>query len=324
MTRRRARLPTDTIPHLPELEPGIQLLRVDSTASRAIHALTVDRVSTTGGTAYWIDSGRHARSDPLVALAPSDRILDRVRVARAFTPFQHVELLASASTTITDRTELLVVPDLDGYYRDDDLLADEGRDLLLAGIATLARVAREHDLSVLVTRLEADAFSRPIEAAASRILSCESTPFGPRFRVIEGGGVTTEGDDVAAEGGGVTAEGSDVTAEGGGVTNGCDKPSDGIDETLVYPLAGGRYVQTTIAFWQRVLAARAPLYEAIESDASAVGTRTGTKSPGPCSGPNPSGIGSGSHLSGTRSNPSGTRSRSNVRTNPEVTACGPN
>lgn len=213
-------------PQLPALTAGIQLLNVDAAVDRALHALTVDHVLLSGGTACWIDPGTRARTEPLVDLAPSDRILDRVRVARAFTPFQHLALLSALPETVTDRTELVVVPAPDGYYRNDDLLGDEGREMLLAGIAALAGVARERDLPVLVTRERSDEFAAPVAHAAARTVRCEATPFGPRFRVECGDG----GEDEA-------------------------------EETLVYPSDCGQFVQTTLAFWERVLAARGPLYE---------------------------------------------------------------
>ncbi|UWG49901.1 Inactivated RecA-like ATPase associated with anactivated PolB gene [Halalkaliarchaeum sp. AArc-CO] len=209
-----------TTPELPSLEPGTQLLDVDSEASRAVHALTVDHVLLSSGDACWIDPGPHARSAPFVELAPSDRILDRIRLARGFTPFQHLALIESAPELLSDRTELVVVPEIDGRYRDDDLLAGEGRELLLSALAALARIAREHEIPVLVTRVADDEFGRPIAHAASRELHCRSTPFGPRF----------------------------LTGDGDG-------------ETLVYPVDGGASVQTTLAFWKRVLAARTPLYD---------------------------------------------------------------
>lgn len=213
-------------PDLPSLDSGIQLL--DTDASRAIHALTVDHVLLSSGDAYWIGTGTHAQSTPFVELAPSDRILDRVQVARAFTPFQHLALLESLPKVLTDRTELVIVPDIDGYYRSDDLLAEEGQDMLLSGIADLARIARERGIPVLVTRTATDEFSTPVENAASNVLYCRSTPFGPRF--------WTDG-------------------EGG--------PDD---ETLVYPVDRGDAVQTTLAFWKRVLAAREPLYEGVSRE----------------------------------------------------------
>lgn len=208
-----------TVPaRLPELEAGITLLAAGPTVERVIHALAVDHVLRSGGTAVWVDPGTHAQTAPLVELAPSDRILDRVRVARGFTAFQHLELLDSLPDLLGRETELVVVPEIDRQYRDGSLLGDEGRDMLLSAIAALATVAREHDLSVLLTRTAADELGEPIETAGDRLLECEVTRFGPRFRT-------------------------------------------GNDETLVYPVDGGRWVQTTLAFWTEILAAREPLYE---------------------------------------------------------------
>jgi hypothetical protein len=204
------------IPELPDREPGIQLFDAGE-CERALHALVVDWLLADGCEGCWIDPGSHAHSGPLAELAPSDRILDRVHVARAFTPFQHLALVQSLAGG-TD--PLVVVPELDGYYRDDNLLAGEGREMLLTGLAALAAAARD-GATVLVTRQRADEFSRAIETAADRRLRCEQTPFGPRFHTGE-------------------------------------------SETLVYP-AAGETVQTTLAFWRRVLAARRPRHEQAES-----------------------------------------------------------
>jgi len=207
-----------TTPALPDLDPGVTLLTIDSDAARAIHALTVDRVLCTGREGYWIDTGRQAQTDPLVDIAPSDRILDRIHVARAFTPFQHLDCLRALPQSCPEQTSLVVVPAADLYYRDDNLLGDEGRAMFLAGVAALAGIARQREIPVLVTQHTADSFSQPLAAAATQTLTCTATPFGPRFH-------------------------SDET------------------ETLVYQVDGREAVQTTLAFWERVIAARQPVYE---------------------------------------------------------------
>ncbi|WP_436901539.1 hypothetical protein [Halovenus halobia] len=208
---------TASSPTLPELSPGLTLLSADEETDHAIHALAVDHILSTGGTGYWVDPGSHAQTSPLVDLAPSDRILDRIRVARAFTAFQEFALLRSLPTLDAEQTELVVVPEIDRYYRADDLLADEGRELLLGSLAALAATARSRQIPVLVTTRREDRFTEPVERAASQTLACQSTPFGPRFQ-------------------------------------------SGDTETLVYPREGG-WVQTTLSFWERVLAARKPLYD---------------------------------------------------------------
>ncbi len=209
---------TDTFAQLPDLDSGLTLLETEPETTSPIHALSVDHVCCSGGDGVWIDPGNHARTGPLVELAPSDRILDRFRVARGFTPFQHLDLLRSLPGMLTGRDELVVVPDLDRYYRAEDLLAEEGKEMLLSAVAALATVAREAEIPVLVTRFEADEFSEPIATAATQEIVCETTPFGPRFRTDE-------------------------------------------EETLVYPVDGSRWVQTTLAFWQEILDSRQPLYK---------------------------------------------------------------
>jgi hypothetical protein len=229
---------TDTTPQLPDLDPGITLLDVESGADSAIHALTVDHILRSGGEACWVDPGTHARTGPLVEVAPSARVLDRIHVARGFTPFQHLALLDSLPDILTDRTELVVVPAVDRYYRDDDLLADEGQEMLLAGVAALASVGREHDVPVLLTRTAADRFSEPVATAATETLACESTPFGPRFHA-------------------------------------------GDEETLVYPVGGGRWVQTTLSFWAEIIEARRSLYDAGADDPAGAAPPQSNSQPSP-------------------------------------------
>lgn len=216
-------------PDLPTLEPGVQLLETSEGTSHILHALVADHILLAGGEACWVDTGRHARIDPLVDVAPGDRILDRVHVARGFTPFQHLALLSDLPGWTHGETALLVVPGIDEPYRDTELLADEGPEMLLAGIAVLARLAREREVPVLVTRRGRDNLGDIVANAATRRISCESTPFGPRFRT----------DD---------------------------------EETLVYPADTAGTVQTTLAFWARVLAARQPLYTASTGEVSVHGT----------------------------------------------------
>ena len=204
----------DDRPELPTLEPGVQLLDVrgDGPGDRLapLAALVVDHLLCTDGRARWVDAGGHARTGPLVRLAPASRLLDRVRVARGFTAHQHAELVRRLRSRVDDGTTLLVVPAVDARYREES--GADGQALLLRSLARLARLAREHGVPVVVTRRRADDFAASVERTAERVIECERTRFGPRFR--------TEG-----------------------------------FETLVYPEGDGT-VQTTLAFWQSVLAAR--------------------------------------------------------------------
>ncbi|MXR50805.1 hypothetical protein GRX03_04185 [Halovenus sp. WSH3] len=175
----------DQIAAVPDLDPGITLCNDTDSIDNVVHALAVDHVLLSGGTGIWIDPGTRARTDPLTDLAPSARILDQIRVARGFTPFQHLALLQKLPDWLTAETSLVVVPEIDRYYRDDSLLADEGEEMLLTGVVSLARIARRADVAALVTRSRADEFSAPVERAADQRVRCEQTPFGPRFQTPE-------------------------------------------------------------------------------------------------------------------------------------------
>lgn len=205
---------TEQMPELPELPSGIQLLDMedDERATGPLHSLVLDHLLMNDGNAVWVDAGGHAVSQSLASLAPSPRTLDRIQVARGFTAHQHYTLIRALPEHVDEDTSLVVCPGFDRFYRDTETYADEGGDLMLRALATIATVTQENDVSVLVTRSRRDSFSEPLAAAADERIRCEQTKFGPRF------------------------VGSDF-------------------ETLVYPMDDGT-VQTTIAFWRRVLEAR--------------------------------------------------------------------
>jgi hypothetical protein len=201
-------------PTLPTLDDGITLLRVDERPTGALQSLALDHLLFADGPAVWIDSRGNGNPQSLARISPSARLLDRVRIARAFTPWQHAGLLRALPAELSAETALVVLPEFDWFYREGDLARGEAERMLAAGVERVAAAAAESDRPVLVTRHAADELSAPIEDAADATLRCERTRFGPRF----------------------FGEGF---------------------ETLVYPVGDG-HVQTTIAYWRRVLATRHP------------------------------------------------------------------
>ncbi|WP_137283902.1 P-loop NTPase family protein [Halorussus salinisoli] len=170
-------------PELPELEPGVRLLDVegDDRETGPLHSLVLDHLLLNDGGAVWVDADGHAVTRSLAALTPSMRILDRIHVARGFTANQHYELVRALPDQFGEDTSLVVCPAFDHLYRDAEAYADEGEDLLLRALATVANLANRHDVPVLVTRSTRDSFSDPLDAAARETIRCERTKFGPRF-----------------------------------------------------------------------------------------------------------------------------------------------
>ncbi|MEZ3115911.1 hypothetical protein RYH80_08270 [Halobaculum sp. MBLA0147] len=218
---------------LPELDAEIYRLDPDAETPRerrrdvltALDTLAVDTALDEGGDVVWIDAQGYATTQTLVRVAPTDRVLDRVHVARAFTAHQHHTLVAQLARWVddgatspfggpaTERLAVVVAPALDALYRASDRPEAACRRLFVRAVALLRRVVRALDVPVLTTRARPTTFSEPLAAASTRI-GVERTPFGPRFH----------GDEVAFE-------------------------------TLAYPGADGT-VQTTLAFWRELLRAR--------------------------------------------------------------------
>lgn len=111
-------------------------------------------------------------------------------MARAFTAYQHYTLSHRLTSTngggetrglSDDEVGLIVVPAVDGLYRDEDVDDFDGGELLVHALARLATAARHHECPVLVSRLQDDELSAPVARLASESLEVESTPQGPRF-----------------------------------------------------------------------------------------------------------------------------------------------
>ena len=207
--------PIQEVPELPTLNDGIHLLETDSRTPGALQSLVLDHLLTDGRDteAVWVDSRGNGSTAPLARLAPSMRVLDRIEIARGFTAFQHYSLLDALDTQVEGETALVVLPELDWFYRSDDLHRGEGERMLSAGVTLVEDFHDHSEVPILVTRTADDRFSRPVRNAADGVIHCELTQQGPRF----------------------TGEGF---------------------ETLVYP--GDGFVQTTLAYWQRILTRRHP------------------------------------------------------------------
>lgn len=227
---------------LPSLNPGITLLDIeDSRGVRLLQSLVLDHLLLNNGPAFWVDANGHATTTTLSQIAPSQRLLNRIHIARGFTAYQHYGAVCDLSTAVNKsiRTStadtvaagrqalvrdedtsrhtpsLIIAPAVDSQYRADDTLGETNAKTLQARtLARLSTYAEGYDIPVLVTRNERNEFTEPVATAADHYLKCEQTRMGPRI------------------------VGKDF-------------------ETLVYPVDDGAYYQTTFAYWRQLLAARA-------------------------------------------------------------------
>ncbi|WP_136590957.1 P-loop NTPase family protein [Salinigranum halophilum] len=173
-----------TTPTLPSLGPGVHLVDVDERAVGTIQSLVIDHILTqgsTGSTAAWVDSNGMATTSTLTRLVPSMRLLERIRVARAFTAYQHHSLVSQLPDVVDDQTSFVVVPEFEYRYRSPDMRFGVAHDLVEAGMEVLSDLARKRDIPILVTRETTAPLSAPLVEAADSVLECELTRFGPRF-----------------------------------------------------------------------------------------------------------------------------------------------
>ena len=169
------------LPELPELKDGITYLETgDTHGIEAIQTLTIDYLLLNDGHAVWIDAGRHAITSSLHELAPSTRVLERIQIARGFTPYQHTSILQDLPDAAPSDVSLIVVPAVDAQYR-GDVRGLNPMAMLVAALADVARLARETRAPVLVSTVRDDDLSAPLHSLATHHLKYEQTDYGPLF-----------------------------------------------------------------------------------------------------------------------------------------------
>ncbi|MFD1515133.1 hypothetical protein [Halomarina rubra] len=169
------------VPVLPTLQSELTLLDGPTRKTCLVHSLVVDHLLIHSGHAVWVDGGNAVATQPLLDLVPSQRFLERVTLARGFTPWQHQSLVREALLEqLDEQTRLVVITDIDRLYREE---VDEqmGGRMLAAVLDVLETIAHEREIPVLVTRSTNDNLTERVEKSADRVLSMMSTDHGPRF-----------------------------------------------------------------------------------------------------------------------------------------------
>lgn len=167
---------------VPEIEPGLTVLRTPRHRSTALHRVAVEAIRRSDGRAFWLDARNAASTYALHDLAPRDRLLRRVRLARAFTAYQHFSLVERLVNAVSPRTGCVVAPNVASLYRDDDVPDHEARPLLDAALSALAQACDAYGVPLLATDAGPDdRLAGIVRERATRELRCEETDLGYRF-----------------------------------------------------------------------------------------------------------------------------------------------
>lgn len=116
----------------------------------ALQILVSEQLSLEGGEAVWIDS-RNRSSTYALSSAGGATVMENVRIGRAFTPFQHYDLIHGLEGFVDERTELLVMPQFSFHYLEGQLNDREAEELFTESWSKVMEIQEKYDLKVLVT-----------------------------------------------------------------------------------------------------------------------------------------------------------------------------
>ena len=237
-------------PLLPSLDDGVTLLDVEGGRGvPVLQSLVLDHLLASDGPAFWVDADGHATTASLARIAPSRRLLDRIHVARGFTAYQHYgavcDLPAAANRHIRRSA-------------DGDTVAARRRRRRDA-----VRQARDRDeeqspyTPSIIVAPAVDAQYRADDALEDDARTLQARALARLASYAEGYDVPVLVTRTAADGFAAPVENAaDHRLECEQTRMGPRFVGDEF-ETLVYPVDGGAYYQTTLAYWRRLLDARA-------------------------------------------------------------------
>ncbi|MFP4590540.1 MAG: hypothetical protein ACLFMX_04080 [Halobacteriales archaeon] len=161
---------------LPTLAVGLTHLEAADPRTGALHRLALADLAGAEGRGYWIDA-RNAASTYALREAGGRRARAALRVARAFTAYQHHTLVREVATGGFEPA-LVVAPCLDALYADDDVPAHQAEALLDDVLDTLEALGAE--APVLVTT-GGTALADRIAARADHAITARETDLGTAF-----------------------------------------------------------------------------------------------------------------------------------------------
>ncbi|MFB6245667.1 MAG: hypothetical protein ABEJ03_04975 [Candidatus Nanohaloarchaea archaeon] len=159
----------------PRLVEGVNLLEKPE-GLPVFQALVADNLAEEAS-AVWIDSGNQASTYALRSYG-NPSILERVEVARAFTPFQHHRTVEKLESFVTSSTDILVLPAVDGLYADGQLRDWEAEELFAEAWSSIVDLQERCDLKVLVSVSGSPLLSPQVESSADRTIEVSETGRG--------------------------------------------------------------------------------------------------------------------------------------------------
>jgi hypothetical protein len=162
----------------PCVEPGINV--VEKPEDIPVFQELVASELYTQGEAVWIDT-KNQSSTYALSSAGSPELLERVRIGRAFTPFQHHNLVRRLEKFIEDSTELLVLPQFTFLYLEGQVSDWEAEELFEESWEEVKKLQREHGLKVLVSIPQGSGLGERVVEDADETIEAEQNSEGVRI-----------------------------------------------------------------------------------------------------------------------------------------------
>lgn len=162
---------------LPTFDAGLTYLDAPSPRTEALHRLTLATAPTVDGPVYWIDSRSTASTYAVLEAPGGHRLADALRLARAFTAYQHHTLVQQVRHEADPA--VLIVPCVDALYADDDVPDPQARALLADTLDALQALAA--DGTAVAVTAGTPAFADRVAGRADRTITARETAMGTAF-----------------------------------------------------------------------------------------------------------------------------------------------
>lgn len=169
---------------VPGLDVGVNLLETSAHRTTALHQIALSHLDETGGLGIWFDARGNAST---YLLAREFHAKPNLEIARAFTAYQHYELIRTLPGDIPRNTELVVCPCVTSLYRDDDVPDWEGEKYLESALAILDETATVTGLPILVSCVTDTDLIGVVREVATQTITVEKTGLGYRFELLVAG-----------------------------------------------------------------------------------------------------------------------------------------
>ena len=170
--------PITSMDAVPDLDVGINLLETPAHRTTALHQIALSHLREADGPAVWID----ARGNSATYLLENEfRPRPKLQIARAFTAYQHYELVRTLPGDLPRNASLIVLPCLPSLYDDEDVPDWEGERYLESALCILTELSKLTDIPILASCVEGGALLDLPRRAASQTITFEKTDLGYRF-----------------------------------------------------------------------------------------------------------------------------------------------